>query len=285
MGNIEEFRDYRPEDVEADIAANKKGSLKGSIVGTSDLPQGESRLFILPGTMDMPMPWVTWYEHAIKNPVTGKTVFFNCTIREGACRGCQWVKRLESEGATEKAIKEALAKQRIAVNARFTLWGNGAVPEERAGVKIFKFGPGILKGNDRKKVGGLQALLQELNFTHPERGCDIKIVKSGQGMDTSYDVSFVTVAEKTSSGRTVQVPDTHAIGTAAEIKAILADRHDLSRMTKTRSIDDQDALLRGDAPARGQMGGGQRRPALNKGSTLQDEFGDDDSSDEDRIPF
>jgi hypothetical protein len=236
------------------------------LVRQAKLPAGSSRspkptrVRFLPPTDGMTVPWVSWSKHVIFSAEAGKDVFFNCIGR--GCPGCAEADRLfrGRDKLTQEKGKQGRAKPVYAANVIFETWGGGPVPEDKQGVKMFEFGPGIYRGTGKNVIGGLLAILNEqLDFSHPTQGCAIEIEKNVDGpnkqMDTTYVVKLVQAPQRV-NGVMVPVPAVRPLAVSeAEIDEILGMRHNLGALTRTKSADELLMLMAGNTPEKAPQDG------------------------------
>jgi len=183
--NVKNYGDWGVEQAEADLA-------KSQAEGAGDylkLPLGTSVLRFLPPASGRSSPFVSVKQHFIEIPGGGqqKGVGFVCPRAHGGerCPACEKADRLKATG--NKADYEA-AKKLYPKTRHFANVIDRSDPDR--GVVIFPFGKTIYEP--------LLALRKtEGNFVDPgPKGFDIKITKSGSGLDTEY---MVTPARESSA--------------------------------------------------------------------------------------
>lgn len=253
-------------------------STKGLVVTQKDLPKevedkpgsGVTTFRVLPQMPDMAMPWVRYDEHFMFNEGNRAWASFNCFWRmsdgKEQCEGCDLIsainksvvwplEKMSKDEATEymklhaehrgvvKFAGGSKAKTHIAMNVVFTSWGGGPVPQNYQGVRVLKVGAGIWKGTAKGVIGGMVAILQKYpNLTDPHEGPEIQIVKSGEGLDTSYPVTVVESRQLVDVGgrkMELEVPKLSPIAkTEAEIQTLLEARAGLSIFLKMKTHDE-----------------------------------------------
>lgn len=155
----------------------------------------------------------------------------------------EYMKRHPEHRGAVKFAGGSKAKTHIAMNVVFTSWGGGPVPTQYQGVRVLKVGAGIWKGTAKGVIGGMVAILQKYpNLTDPHEGPEIKIVKSGEGLDTSYPVTVVESRQLVDVGgrkMELEVPKLTAIAsTEGEIQSLLDARAGLSIFLKMKTHDE-----------------------------------------------
>ena len=228
------------------------------LVEQRHLPSGKTRFRLLPPGEGLVLPWVRVDEHAIFNETAIETewkfVSFNCPDRmgKGPCAACQrFIPRLEQSPipGAKKMGEKAFPKTQLYANVEFTMWGGSEVPEERRGIRPFKFGRGLWRGGDKNQVGGLMALLNDNpNLASVEEGCEIEVEKEGKGLDTTYTVTLVKSKGKVevAPGRSIEmdIPAFKPLAaTSGEIEAKLEARLDLRMFLRMKTPDEMMDLI------------------------------------------
>ena len=250
--------------LEKELAAAKGKSrnsgpkLREVLVEQRHLPPGETRFRVLPPTEGLVLPWVRFEEHQIFNDTAIETewkyVSFNCPNRMSgnSCYTCDaFLPRLESSPipGAKKMGEKGFPKTQVVANVEFTMWGGGPVPEDKKGIRPFKFGRGIWRGGDKNQVGGMMGLLQENpNLASIEEGVEISLIKEGAKLDTTYKVTVVKTRTKVDigGGRFVEtdIPAFSELApTEAETQRKLDARVDLKIFLRMKTQDDMMDLI------------------------------------------
>jgi len=252
-GSKLKFEDYTVEDAE------KEEAEAGSAGKYGKIQPGINRLRILPAREGE--KWkVAFYKHFVDVPGVGTVSFicpFHQTKGKRKCRTCLKAKKLEATGdKTDAAKAERLRVQRKvmfnAVNRK----------DEDSGPKTYEVGRGIEKDLfDIRKV-------DDVNFQHPTKGCDIIINKTGQGRNlTRY---------KTKAAR-----DTTPLHEDASVmQDWIMNQPELK--VRIESDEDIDAKLRGEDPRdRRDSRRGRDKDKDDDDDDDDEEMDDDDLKDQD----
>jgi hypothetical protein len=173
MSQLSNFGSYSKE-------AAAKAKAAESSADWLKLKSGTNIIRLLPPWGDNLEPWVTTYQHFIKDPGGGKPTVFNCPKRAGVgdCPSCAMGERLNGiDEASKKAAAPYWPSQR---NFAFAIDRSNPA----AGIQVFGFGATIKKR--------LRFFAQEKgkDFTNFENGYDIEIIKTGEMLSTEYNVDL-----------------------------------------------------------------------------------------------
>lgn len=244
------FEDYTVEDAEkeeSELSTGQYGKIKSGLNVLRILPAREGEKWKL-----------VFYKHFVDVAGVGTVGFicpFHQTKGKRKCKTCDKVKRLQEGSKVDAAKADRIRAQRkVMFNAVDR-------KDEDAGPKTYEVGTGIDRALiEIRKVDGV-------NFQHPFKGCDIKILKTGEGRkNTRY---------KTSAAR--ETTPLH------EDEKVMQDWIDNQPTLKVRLEDDEDieARLRGEDPRdrdRDDRRGSKRR---SRDEDDEDEMDDDDLDDQD----
>lgn len=266
------FGGWDDEQAKADAkAAQKKGG--GKFI---TLQQGENVLRFLPPLEGEKGPFLVTYTHGVTMP-DGKYTSFPCPrmTASKACPLCAKAKKLEADPRTMRKARDYFPRTRV--YARVV---DRSAPEN--GVGLFAFGKGVFerlaKIRTSPKLGG--------DFTRVQKGRDIVIVKTGEKLNTEYEV----VADPDGSS---------PLGTPEEIErwGNEAKPWDVE-LTEVLSAEDIIAICNGDDPrqARRTKGGSDededspapRGRGRGRGRTVQDDVEEESgggAADDGDIPF
>lgn len=215
------------------------------------LNPGTSIVRMLPPLAGKSSPWVTIYQHFIKVP-GAKSVVFNCPRRmsNGRCPACEKADRLRATGnpTDEKAAREFTPSMR---NIGFAL--DRENPEK--GIQMFAFGAMI-----KKRLIHFREKLDK-DFTHPFEGFDLVIDRTGQGLDTEYQVDLGSQGPITNN--------------ETQLDAWVSALPDLDTFAKVLSYD--------DIVAKFSAGGGAPAPVVEQRPSAQ--AIDTTAVSDDDIPF
>lgn len=253
--NVRNYGDWGVEQAEADLA-------KSQAEGAGDylkLPLGTSVLRFLPPAAGRSSPFVSVKQHFIEIPGGGKDkgVGFVCPKAHGGnrCPACERADRLKATG--NKADFEA-AKKLYPRTRHFANVVDRSDPDR--GVVIFPFGKTIYEP--------LLALRKtEGNFVDPgPKGFDIKITKSGEGLNTEY---MVTPARESSDlGCDEWLDELHDLEAEAKV---LSYAEILEKLGADGGPPPEQPARHRSAGRGGDVGGGYSRGASRSGRTVEDD--------------
>ena len=215
------------------------------------LQNGVNRLRILPPEKGEKSPFKTVLQHVIEKPGDTRPIRFGCPGQ--GCPACEMASRLHASG-NPKDEKQARSFERklrtfaIVINRK----------EEERGPLIWEFGKTVAVKLQKIRVdedaGG--------EFTHPYKGFDVKVEKTGEGLGTRYEV----MAARESSPL---APDEETL------QSWWNSKPDLNNFTRISSLDDVLKLLgspddEDEAPVRGRLPAG--RVVGTKRRTAEDDL-------------
>jgi hypothetical protein len=254
-------------DYDLDAAAEEKEALaKEGSAGFMKLEVGKNIARIFPPAPGRKTPFLVVYQHYVDLPDGGR-YSFPCP-RMMAKRQCP----VCSEAATLARSKNSADNQRardLAPKRRvFAVVLNRK--DESAGPQILGFGKTIHEAlvalRQDEDMGG--------NYTHPIKGIDVVIERTGNGkFDTKYTVNLARKPRP-------------IVNDAALMDQLREQMPDLTRLALVPDNDEIEAKLNGEEPpSRGGKGGGGQRLARAQDSAFDDssidaefeEMTDDDS--------
>jgi hypothetical protein len=240
------FDEYTTEQAEKDEAELSSRGNYGKI------GPGKNVIRVLPAR-----PGESWklkfYKHFVD--VNGQAVAIICpflqTKGKRKCKICRKIKTLQESGDPTDMAKA----ERIQAQVKVKIWAIDRNDEE-AGPKEYELSPGVAKKlTDFRKVDGV-------DFTHPKKGCDITIIKTGAGRTgTKY---------KPSASR-----DTTPLHEDHEVMAEWINNLEPLKVN-LESDEDIDARLRGEDPR-------ENRDKRRGKSALDDDEDDESLGDDDLI--
>lgn len=220
---------------------------------------GENLFRILPPLKGMAEPWVTVHQHFHKT--NGKIFVFNCPTRMAnqRCPTCEQKTRLEKAGDTA-SLKKAEECKVSTRNFAF------AIDRENpdAGIRVFGFGATIKERfrNFRDK--------QKKDFTDLKEGFDVLIDKSGEGLNTKYQVDTASQCPVVEEG---------------SMKAFNKWAGELPSLTDFMKVMEFDDIVNKAALVLGVTPPQQANQLAAAAETVEDDIGDVDSDEDDNIPF
>lgn len=260
------------------------GKAAAALKKTNYLKLGPGRhvIRILPGRKGA-LPFSEVYQHMIKPP-GGKMFSINCPQKANGshCPVCAKVDELRnSDVEADKAMaKDMQAKLQVSCNAIVRK------PEGEGDIGLLRLPRGVYE--EILALGKHPDVLAEyedesdekdplvyVDLTHPTKGFDIRIEKSGTGLTTKYKVEVV--------GRSHNTP---ALKDIARLKEVLKAMTDLDTLAKIMSESEINMALMGPANGEGQPALAERtaeRAAHDPIDASADE--DDGEDDKDGIPF
>jgi len=263
------------------------GKAAAALKKTNYLKLGPGRhiIRILPARKGATSPFSEVYQHMIKPP-GGKMFSINCPQKaSGAhCPVCAKVEELRnSDIEADKALaKDMAAKLQVSCNAIVRK------PEGEGDIGLLRLPRGVYEEilalgkhpdvlaeyEDEEDENGDP--LEYVDLTHPTKGFDIRIEKSGTGLTTKYKVEVV--------GRSHNTP---ALKDIARLKEVLKGMTDLDTLAKIMSETEINLALTG---ANGAAGEGQ--PALPERSAeraahdpIEASATEDETGEGEDIPF
>lgn len=263
------------------------GKAAAALKKTNYLKLGPGRhvIRILPGRKGA-LPFSEVFQHMIKPP-GGKMFSINCPQKANGshCPVCAKVDELRnSDIEADKAMgKDMQAKLQVSCNAIIRK------PEGEGDIGLLRLPRGVYEeilalgkhpdvlAEYEDEVDENGDALEYVDLTHPTKGFDIRIDKSGTGLTTKYKVEVV--------GRSHNTP---ALKDLPRLKEVLKAMTDLETLAKIMSESEINMALMGPA-----TGGEGQQPALAERTAERaahdpidasaDE--DDDGDDKDGIPF
>jgi gp32 DNA binding protein like len=221
--NLQNWADWSAEDAEAEKSEVER------LDGSSEmlkLPQGKTMLRVLPPKAGMKSPMPAASQHFIDLP-DGKSVSFNCprVHVKKPCPACEMVDKLRATGNPRDYDKAGsfLPKRRHYANVI-----DRKNPEK--GVQVFAFPKTIYEALVSLRTDGQTGG----NFTHPLKGFDVVIEKTGEKKQTEYKVFAARNNSPLSDD-------------ADEMDEWLASMHDLGRFMTILPYDEITKKLAGGA--------------------------------------
>lgn len=214
---------------------------QGSNTNYLTLKEGKNVVRVLPPAIGSNTPFRRVTQHYIKRATEG-TLVIPCPLAmlKKPCPVCERVRQLSASRskADQELAKSYLGKRRIYADVI-----DRSDPE--AGPKVLGFGKmvedDLIAIREDPDVGG--------DFTHPEKGFDIIIEKTGTGMQTRY---------KANAAR-----NDSALGNMEW----LAMRNDIARIGTPEDYDDIVARLAGGDPSAGRQAPAETSRQLDSGDT------------------
>lgn len=243
------FEDYTVEDAEkeeGELSSGQYGKIRSGLNVLRILPAREGEKWKL-----------VFYKHFVDVPGVG-TVGFVCpfyqTKGKRKCKTCDRVKKLQDGTKVDQAKADRIRAQR---KVKFNAIDR---KDEDAGPKEYEVGTGIDRALiEIRKVDGV-------NFQHPIKGCDIKILKTGEGRKgTRYKT---TAARETTPLHEDEKVMQEWIENQPELKVRLEDDEDI------------EARLRGEDPRDRDDRRSSKRKSRDEDED-DEEMDDDDLDDQD----
>lgn len=232
------YEDFDLEALAEDKEDAKAASTGGKRLGA--LPEGKTVLRVFPakrGSSHSPKPWRAIFMHYVDVPGLEQSVNFVCPRVEAksTCVVCTRAKRMMASGneTDEKRGRNLMPKRRLFANVI-----NRGAPED--GVKVWEFGKMVLEQlqeiRDEEGLG--------LNFTHPDVGYDLFVMRKGKKLDTEYKISVSPASIKTSGCRLSDDPK--------QQREWLEQMHSLDAMAKVYTPEEINDMLAGKKAERGR---------------------------------